>query len=180
MLQTDNPDKIAILIDTKGPEIRTTNVNKPITVKENDIIHVKGYEGEDSSSKCIFLTYDHFVNDVNIGNLLLINDGEVELDDIDGKFFDLLEQLMPFGHGNSRPIFRFNDMEIIKCYPVGKAHCRGVMKSKSNHSINFIAFNRSVDEVSTGMFDVLATPELNDYFNEPKPQLHIHELRLVY
>jgi single-stranded-DNA-specific exonuclease len=107
-------------------------------------------------------------------------DGEVELDDIDGKFFDLLEQLMPFGHGNSRPIFRFNDMEIIKCYPVGKAHCRGVMKSKSNHSINFIAFNRSVDEVSTGMFDVLATPELNDYFNEPKPQLHIHELRLVY
>jgi len=78
-------DKIAILIDTKGPEIRTINVKKPITVKEKDIIHVKGYEGEDSSSKCLFLTYDNFVNDVNVGNLLLINDGEVELEIIEKK-----------------------------------------------------------------------------------------------
>jgi len=78
-------DKIAILIDTKGPEIRTTNVKKPINVKENDIIFVKGYEGEDSTSKCLFLTYDNFVNDVSNGNLLLINDGEVELEIIEKK-----------------------------------------------------------------------------------------------
>ncbi len=107
-------------------------------------------------------------------------DGEAKLEDIDDEFFNSLEQLMPFGHGNSKPIFRFNDMEIVKCYPVGKAHCRGVLKSKNNHSINFIAFNRSMDEISTGIFDVLATPELNDYFNDPRPQLHIHDLRLVY
>ncbi|MCF6177103.1 MAG: single-stranded-DNA-specific exonuclease RecJ [Victivallaceae bacterium] len=107
-------------------------------------------------------------------------DGELELEDIDDGFFSFLERLMPFGHGNTKPVFRFNDLEVVKCYAVGKGHCRGMLKSKSNHSINFIAFNRSVNEVTTGIFDVLATPELNDYFNEPKPQLHIHDLRLVY
>ena len=76
-------DKIAILIDTKGPEIRTTNVKSPIKVKENETIFVKGYQEEDSTSNCLFLTYSKFVNDVNVGNKLLINDGDVELEIIE-------------------------------------------------------------------------------------------------
>ncbi len=76
-------DKIAILIDTKGPEIRTTNVKTPINVKENETIFVKGYQGESSTSNCLYLTYSKFANDVNVGNKLLINDGDVELEIIE-------------------------------------------------------------------------------------------------
>jgi single-stranded-DNA-specific exonuclease len=107
-------------------------------------------------------------------------DGDVELDDIDDDFFNFMEHLMPFGHGNAKPVFRFNDLEVVKCHAAGKGHSRGILRSKSNHSINFIAFNRNIDEIQTGIFDVLATPELNDYFNEPKPQLNIHDMKLVY
>lgn len=113
--------------------------------------------------------------------LQIVNyDGEIELHDINDNFFAVMENLKPFGHGNSKPVFRFNDLEVVKCYAVGKGHSRGVLKNKNSYSINFIAFNRTIDEVKSGMFDVLATPELNDYFSTPKPQLHIHDMKLVY
>ena len=35
-------DSIGILVDTKGPEIRTKNINQPIEVREGDLIKVKG------------------------------------------------------------------------------------------------------------------------------------------
>jgi len=35
-------DKIAVLIDTKGPEIRTTVTRDPIDIETGDLIRVKG------------------------------------------------------------------------------------------------------------------------------------------
>ncbi|MDC1106313.1 pyruvate kinase [Prolixibacteraceae bacterium] len=71
-------EKIAILVDTKGPEIRTKNVENPIPVKAGDKVIVKGGEG-DSKDNVLFLDYAGIANDVPAGSSLLIDDGELEL-----------------------------------------------------------------------------------------------------
>ncbi|MCF8069550.1 MAG: pyruvate kinase [Desulfobacterales bacterium] len=72
-------DRIAIMVDTKGPEIRTTPIKEDIIVKTGDHLYIKGAGDELSSSECICVTYDGFVNDLNVGDMILIDDGDVEL-----------------------------------------------------------------------------------------------------
>ncbi|MFA6126923.1 MAG: pyruvate kinase [Bacteroidales bacterium] len=72
-------DEIAILIDTKGPEIRTTVARDPVEVNTGDTIEIIG----DPDMACIpgriSVTYPGFVNDLSIGNRILIDDGDIEL-----------------------------------------------------------------------------------------------------
>ncbi len=72
-------DKIAILIDTKGPEIRTTKPETEIQIKKGDRIIVKGDPEKISSKVCIYVTYPDFVKDLNVGSSILIDDGSIEL-----------------------------------------------------------------------------------------------------
>ena len=71
-------DRIAILIDTKGPEIRTTSTDKDISVKTGDIVYVKGGKNELTTPELIYVTYDRIVDDLNAGNSMLIDDGDIE------------------------------------------------------------------------------------------------------
>ena len=70
-------DKIAILIDTKGPEVRTMNVEKEIEVDFGDQIKITG---DCSQTDCLHVNYPKFVNDIHVGAKLLIDDGEIELE----------------------------------------------------------------------------------------------------
>lgn len=73
-------DKIAILIDTKGPEVRTTAAptNDGIEVEAGDIIYVKGGD-EPSTKECIYVNAKAIVQYVPVGSSLLIDDGDIEL-----------------------------------------------------------------------------------------------------
>ncbi len=75
-------EQIAILIDTKGPEIRTKGISEPIQVKEGDLIKVKGGEGI-SDQSTIFVSYEAIHLDVPIGNQILIDDGDLALEVIE-------------------------------------------------------------------------------------------------
>lgn len=75
-------DSIGILVDTKGPEIRTRNINEPINVKEGDIIKVKGGDGI-SDQETFYVSYEHIHRDVPVGNLILIDDGDLALEVIE-------------------------------------------------------------------------------------------------
>lgn len=83
-------NRIGILMDTKGPEIRTTNNNfddkdTPIIISAGDKIEFVGDPDSLSSPQRICLSYPGIANDVNIGNHLLIDDGELDfiIDNID-------------------------------------------------------------------------------------------------
>jgi pyruvate kinase len=79
--------KIALLIDTKGPEIRTT-VNKDdqtIKLKTGDTLHIIGNPAGITSSECIYCSYTNLVKDLSIGTDILIDDGELDLRVIDKK-----------------------------------------------------------------------------------------------
>ena len=72
-------DKIAILIDTKGPEIRTTICDAAIELKKGTTIRVSGEPGKKSVSDCICVSYPDFAENVPVGSMILIDDGEIEL-----------------------------------------------------------------------------------------------------
>ena len=85
-------DCIAILIDTKGPEIRTKNITNPITVKTGDHLLVKGGD-EESTDQLLVVDYEDFADNIPIGSSMLIDDGELELK-ITAKVGNSLEVLV--------------------------------------------------------------------------------------
>jgi pyruvate kinase len=82
-------EKIALLLDTKGPEVRTTKSDLKIEVSKGDIIKVKGDSTKSSDTNFVYVSHNNFVNEVNIGAQILIDDGELELI-VDKKEADFL------------------------------------------------------------------------------------------
>ena len=72
-------DKIAILIDTKGPEIRTTICDTPIQIKNGDSFSIIGDPGKKTAGKVIYVSYRNFSTDVPLGSVIMIDDGDIEL-----------------------------------------------------------------------------------------------------
>ncbi|HCC69684.1 MAG TPA: pyruvate kinase [Bacteroidales bacterium] len=72
-------DKIAILIDTKGPEVRTTICDGSIDLREGEIIKIIGEPETRTTHSVIAVTYPDFANDVPVGSHILIDDGILEL-----------------------------------------------------------------------------------------------------
>ena len=71
-------DQIALLIDTKGPEVRTCDNVVPVRVEKGEIIFMTG-DRTLVAEKLIHVSYEHFVRDVQIGDKILVDDGDVEL-----------------------------------------------------------------------------------------------------
>ena len=77
-------DRIAILIDTKGPELRITAMEEAcacgIPVKTNDTVRIMGATyGELSSDRCLYVNDEHIYRSVPMGSRILIDDGDIEL-----------------------------------------------------------------------------------------------------
>lgn len=72
---------IAILLDTKGPEIRTGLLKdgKKVTLQEGQIFTLTTEEIEGDSSR-VSISYDGLAEDVDIGKRILIDDGLIELE----------------------------------------------------------------------------------------------------
>ena len=71
-------DQIALLIDTKGPEVRTCDIVVPVRVEKGEIIFMTG-DRTLVAEKLIHVSYEHFVRDVQIGDKILVDDWDVEL-----------------------------------------------------------------------------------------------------
>lgn len=66
---------IGILIDTKGPEVRTTNVEQPLTYKTGEIVKIFGRPDIDTTHDAINLSYADITKDVRVGDDILFDDG---------------------------------------------------------------------------------------------------------
>lgn len=83
-------NRIAILMDTKGPEVRTTPLAAdPILYQVGDQVKVMGNPDQATTKECICVSYPRFVNDVDVDRFILIDDGDLELKVI-GKTADYL------------------------------------------------------------------------------------------
>lgn len=70
---------IALLIDTKGPEVRTTDVKESIAYKTGDIVKIFGRPEMETSHDTINVSYSDFTKDVKVGDDILIDDGAIDL-----------------------------------------------------------------------------------------------------
>lgn len=150
-------DSIGILVDTKGPEIRTRNINEPINVKEGDIIRIKGGEGL-SDQETFYVSYDHIHRDVPAGNQILIDDGDLGLEVIEQA-----EDCLICRVGNSGQIKNkksVNTPGVSVDLPSISEKDVGFIEFAAQNDVDFIAhsFVRNKE-------DVLAVQEILDRFN---------------
>jgi pyruvate kinase len=74
-------DKIAILIDTKGPEVRLTAMESAVgfVAKAGDIVEIRNGSDRFSDANILYTNCSTFVQDVPVGADILIDDGSVKL-----------------------------------------------------------------------------------------------------
>ena len=83
-------DKIPLLIDTKGPEIRTKLIEQPMEVEKGEVIYITGDDTLTLDEKLIHVSYENFTADIKVGDKILIDDGDMEFI-VQDKYTDRLE-----------------------------------------------------------------------------------------
>ncbi|KAM7491112.1 hypothetical protein LguiA_034033 [Lonicera macranthoides] len=69
---------VAIMLDTKGPEVRSGDMPKPILLKEGQEFNFTIKRGV-STENTVSVNYDDFVNDVEVGDIILVDGGMMSL-----------------------------------------------------------------------------------------------------
>ena len=70
-------ESIAILLDTRGPEVRTTEVESPIDFHVGDRVEISGVPG--ITKEVVRVNYPAFARAMEIGSEILLNDGRIQL-----------------------------------------------------------------------------------------------------
>ncbi len=153
-------DKIAIIIDTKGPEIRTTKVAEEFQVNEGDLIFIKGDPDVETTPECINVSYKNIVSDVEAGKSILIDDGELELKVIENDGSKLKCEVQNNGVIKSRKSINIPGVEIS--LPALTEKDVAFIEFAAKHDIDFIAhsFVRKKE-------DVIAVQTILDIKNSP-------------
>jgi pyruvate kinase len=155
-------DKIAIIIDTKGPEIRTTDCDAPIHVKKGAQLKLKGDPDSKSSGSRIYVTLKSFADDVPPGSPVMIDDGDVELQAIRKDGDTLICRAVNEGVIGSRKSVNLPGIKLN--LPSVSDKDRIFIKLAAENDVDFIAhsFVRSKQDV----LDVQA--EINKYDSQIK------------
>ena len=135
---------IAILLDTKGPEVRTANMSEALSVQQGDEIYI----GEIPSGKVGFVTnYEHFVKDVPVDASILIDDGSVCLTVINKSPYTLACRVENSGEIGKRK--SINVPGIHLSLPALSDKDREYIGFAIEHDIDFIAhsFVRSKEDL---------------------------------
>jgi len=75
---------IAIVIDTKGPEVRTCKTQNELSVEKGEIITVS-HKKVLGPKPHMCVNYDQFVSNIHVGNKILIDDGDIEITVVEKK-----------------------------------------------------------------------------------------------
>jgi pyruvate kinase len=70
---------VAILLDTKGPEVRTGDVTRDIVLHKGDALTLTIRRQAELEPYCVEINYDGFVTDVALGDIVLIDGGMLNL-----------------------------------------------------------------------------------------------------
>lgn len=88
-LNASGKTNLAIMLDTKGPEIRTTKMNTPLTITAGDTVIVTTPEFADKFENRLVSDYEFTISDEKVGNLIDIDCGLLSLS-ITEKYSDHL------------------------------------------------------------------------------------------
>jgi pyruvate kinase len=70
---------VRILMDTQGPAIRTGDLKVPLDLQPGQkfTLTVRGEQSEELHS--VDVNYENFVNDINVGDIVLVDNGEIHM-----------------------------------------------------------------------------------------------------
>ncbi len=152
-------DEIGILVDTKGPEIRTCGIAEPITVTEGQIIKIAGGDGV-ASNEIFYVSYSKFHQEIPVGNQVLIDDGELGLRVVDKTNDFLVCKVENSGFIKNRK--SINTPGVSVNLPSVNDKDREFIRFAAENEVDFIAhsFVRNKE-------DVLAVQRILDEYNSP-------------
>ena len=117
---------IAIMLDTKGPEVRSGDLSDPLELQPGDAFTFTITQKDIKTRKnTVTVNYDDFVNDVHVGDLLLVDGGmmsfevvkigatDVECKVVDGGVLKSRRHLNVRGKSASLPSITDKDWEDI-------------------------------------------------------------------
>ncbi len=140
-------DEIALLVDTKGPEIRTTFTESSIELKTGEIIKIVGDPEGISSRETLYISYSGIASEMDEGDDILIDDGEIDLKVIEVNEDYLLCKTMNDGVIGSRKSVNIPGVRIN--LPAITERDKEFIALSVKHDIDFIAhsFVRSGEDV---------------------------------
>ncbi|KAJ0989969.1 hypothetical protein J5N97_008325 [Dioscorea zingiberensis] len=160
VLSKDNV--IAIMLDTKGPEVRSGDVPQPILLKEGQEFSFTIRRGV-SCENTVSVNYDDFVHDVEVGDILLVDGGmmslvvrsktsdSVKCEVIDGGELKSRRHLNVRGKSATLPSITEKDWEDIKF---------GVENKVDFYAVSFVK-------------DAKVVHELKNYLNSCDADIHV-------
>ncbi len=72
-------EMIPIMVDTKGPEVRTNASEYKLEVKYGQEIMVRGKKGFATNKDCLYVDYEDIAVKLEVDNKIMIDDGEISL-----------------------------------------------------------------------------------------------------
>ncbi|KAL6979835.1 pyruvate kinase [Sarracenia purpurea var. burkii] len=153
---------VAIMLDTKGPEVRSGDVPQPILLKEGQEFNFTIKRGV-STENTVSVNYDDFVNDVAVGDILLVDGGmmsfavksktkdTVNCEVIDGGELKSRRHLNVRGKSATLPSITDKDWEDIKF---------GVDNGVDFYAVSFVK-------------DANVVHELKDYLRSCNADIHV-------
>jgi len=153
---------IAIMLDTKGPEVRSGDLPQPIFLESGQefTFTIKRGVGTDT---CVSVNYDDFVNDVEVGDMLLVDGGmmsflvksktedSVKCEVIDGGELKSRRHLNVRGKSATLPSITDKDWDDIKF---------GVDNQVDYYAVSFVK-------------DAQVVHELKDYLKSCNADIHV-------
>lgn len=111
-------------------------------------------------------------------------DSKLSLDDVNEKTFNEIDRLAPFGAGNPKPTFMFEDIEIadIKIFGKAKDHLELSFKDSKNKKVKAISFFKKPEDFGDkvkigGKINLLATIEKSLFGYKKEIRLRIVEIK---
>ena len=153
-------DKIGILLDTKGPEIRTCKMEAERKVAYGDLIRMKGAPEEVSGPDCVNVSYAGFVTDVPVGSSVLIDDGSVALTVVEKDADSLVCKVENDGVIQGRKSINIPSVHVT--LPALSDKDKDFIEFAADMDLDFIAHS-----FVRNAADVLAVQEILDRKNSP-------------
>jgi single-stranded-DNA-specific exonuclease len=116
-------------------------------------------------------------------------DDELLLDQINGKFYQIIKQMAPFGPGNPEPVFRISDAFAEDVKILKDKHLRFTIKQHGQVTslvcLGFGMADQTKDSESTMVnmlkskmrFDILAEVKENNFRHNPTLQLYVKDIK---
>uniref|UniRef100_A0A5B6ZCE7 Pyruvate kinase n=1 Tax=Davidia involucrata TaxID=16924 RepID=A0A5B6ZCE7_DAVIN len=153
---------VAIMLDTKGPEVRSGDVPQPILLKEGQEFNFTIKRGV-STENTVSVNYDDFINDVEVGDILLVDGGMMSLA-VKSKTKDLVKcEVIDGGELKSRRHLNVR----------GKSATLPSITDKDWEDIKFGVDNKVDFYAVSFVKDAKVVHELKDYLKNCNADIHV-------